>query len=1268
MAMKSIRFLLLIGIFLGNFNNKMSAQFLVKAGGLNQDEVLDIASDAAGNSYVTGYFGSTLNFNLGAISIGSSGLSDIFLVKTNSAGQVVWAVKAGGSADERGNAVVVDASGNVYITGYFQGTASFGATTLTSAGLQDVFVAKYDNAGTLLWARRAGGTGADISSGLAVDNNGNVIITGEFKNTADFGAVNLTAQSADAFVCKYDAAGTVLWAKAGAGTDNGRGLDVAVDAAGNIYGIGQFSNDITFDVLQTNNILNAVYLVKFNAGGAEQWFRKIGGASSNIAYSIDIDASSNVYLTGDFTGNLVFFPNTATPLTSAYANRIFLAKYDNAGALLWAKAAGSDSELSSRRVIIGTAGEVYIGGWFKCTFSEYSAAYGEGTFNSVGFKDGFVARYDQAGTRVWARNMGGVKDDYVTGIAPAANDKPLISAVFLDDIKIPYKPIYSFEYPTIRDTTVIGTNTYCGDNNYNRFIFSETKGGSDFIYGNLVDPTRSLYDYYLRLNGGCNLDQVDVCITDVHWDCPDTVFLCGSGVLIAQHNTTWAGPEFTHSWSNGSLDSLSTVSSAGTYTVTQTSLDGCYITTDNVVVQINPVPPVPLITDDQGVNNQALFPQLVRVCFPEDVLLTGNNMGMPTYQWAGGVPQSTTVTVAGEGNYYVTYTIANQFGCTNENTVQVQILPELPPLDPSIYFFSDFDMDDSVSFCGSSTLQVGFMNDFTSTIINCNLYTMGADVTLNGQNMGNFTLCSNVGLALYSFVVDSTGWYHLEIELKQYNLCDTIIFNLSDSIYVDMFDLPTANLDISGFQYLCANDTVFLTATSDVPFTWTGNYAFMVNPNTVAVTQPGLIQIFATLTDTITGCQADVSDSVTVSFILPPIITANPSSGIICPNDSLLLTVTNAQYYDTFNWIGPQGQIGNNTSSFYVSSSGIYYCIATSASGCSQQSNSIEVTQYGTPYLLAFPSTRLCPGGLDTAFVSVVAPPGSVIQWNAPLSGSDTLQYITSPGTYSVNVNSCGVTTTTSIDIVTSDLSVSIIPQGKLAFCEGDSVLLLTVDTNAISFLWNHSGDTTDQFVVYESGSYSVEVTDSFGCKSQSPAINVSVTPDNIPPPQIADTTFCPPASLLLTANGTGMIYWFSSPTSAVLDSGTTYQTPQLQAAASYYLQSVSGGCYSEFSSVDLSIASCDNLVVPNVFTPNGDGVNDYITFYIDGTTCFYAEIRNRWGVKVFEANEANAKWYGKVLNSQTPVVDGTYFYIIEYCPNSGGKKWDKGFITVVRN
>lgn len=1261
---KFTKIFLLSCFILGNFGVNIHAQFLVKSGGLNQDEILDVTTDAAGNTYATGYFGSTLNF-AGGVSVSSSGLSDIFLLKSDNTGQVLWAVKAGGTADERGNAVSVDNAGNVYITGYFQGTATFGATSLTSAGLQDVFTAKYNNAGNLQWVRRAGGTGADISSGLSVDNVGNVVITGEFKNTADFGALNVTAQAADAFICKYDAAGTALWVKKGSGVDNSRGLDIAFDAAGNVYGLGQFSNDISFDVLQSNNILNAVYLVKFNAAGAEQWFRKIGGAASNIGYSLDIDATSNVYLTGDFTGNLVFFPNTGSPLSSTYTNRIFLAKYNDAGTFQWAKAAGSESELSSRKVCIGPAGQVYIGGWYKCTFDEYSAVYGEGTFNSVGFKDGFVARYDQSGTRIWARNFGGVKDDYVTSLAPAPNDMPIVSAVFIDDIKIPYNPAlnYSFDNPPIVDTTIDGASTYCADNNYNKFLYAATSGGTDLIFGNLIDPLKSPYDYYLRLTAGCNLDQIDVCITNLYPTCPDSIHLCGPDDVFAQSNTTWAGPDFTYQWSNGGTNPTTTITTSGTYTVTQTSADGCYVTTDNIYVEVNPLPPIPLISDDAGVNNQAAFPQVVKVCDPEDVVLTGNNMGMPTFQWQAGNPQSTTITLDSVGNYYMVYTIENQYGCIRENSVQVQILPGLPPIDPSIYFFADFDHNDTISYCGPGSLQLGFM-DSTNTIINCDLYTLSGDVTINQQPFGNYTFCNNVGLALYSYVVDTSGWYHIQVSMKQYNLCDTIFFNLSDSIYVEMFDLPQGNLDLIGSTYLCSNDTVFLTAVADVPFTWSGGYAYLVDSVTAAVTQPGVVQITSLLTDTVTGCQTTILDTASVSYVLPPIIESNPSTSIICPNDSLLLSVTNPQYYTTFQWIGPQGQIGGNSSSIYVYDAGIYYCIATTASGCSQQSNTIELSQYGTPYLVAFPNTRLCPG-LDSVFVSVIAPPNSIIQWDAPLSGGDTTQIITQPGTYTVQVNSCGTTTVTDIVITQSDLSASIIPQDVLLFCEGDSVVLETVSTGAISYTWSPVADTTSNITAFQSGSYTVTVEDTAGCTFQSQPIVVSVTPDNIPAPEIADTAFCPPDQVLLTASGIGMIYWFNNTSAPAIDSGATYQTPQLSSPTTYYLQQYFGGCYSPIVPVELTEASCTEVTTPNVFTPNGDGINDYISFNIDGATCFYAEIRNRWGVKVFETHVASTPWYGTVMNGNTPVVDGTYFYIIEYCPHTGGNKTAKGFITV---
>lgn len=1267
--MKLNCWLFLIGFLLANFLSA-EAQFLVKAGGLNQDEVLDIASDAAGNSYITGYFGSSLSFP-NSISVSSSGLSDIFLVKTDASGQVLWAVKAGGSADERGNAVCVDAVGNVYITGYFQGTATFGATSLTSAGAQDIFVAKYTSAGLLAWVRRAGGSNADISNGIAVDASGNVFISGEIKGNVDFGAVNLTAQGSDAFVCKYDPSGTVLWAKNGAGPDNSRGLDLAVDAAGNVYGIGQFSNDITFDVAQANNILNAVYLVKFDASGAEQWFRKIGGAASNIAYSIDVDASSNVYLTGDFTGNLVFFPNTGSPLTNPYANRIFIAKYNSSGSLQWSKAAGSSNELSSKKIAVGGGGQVYIGGFYKCTLSEYATVYGESTFNSVGFKDGFVAQYDQNGGFVWARNIGGNQDDYVTGVAPSLSNMPYVSAVFVDNIFVPYDASAGYQYNglNIKDTTVSTAASYCSDTHYNQFLFSETTGGSDLIYGNLINPNRAPYDYYLRLGAGCSLDMEDVCVTDYSALCPDSIILCGPGNIHAFSYTHDAGPLFNYQWSTGGTDSVLNVSASGTYSVTITTKDGCYTSNDDVYVNIQPQPQLPLLSDNVGINNQVTFAQPVKVCYPDSVILTGSTTGAVDYYWSNHPGQtSATTSVSGVGNYYLTYTTVNANGCETSNAIQVQILPELPPIDPSIYFFADLDLDDSLQICGPGSLQLGIMNDSTNLIINCNLYNLSGDVTINQQPVGNYTFCNNVGLALYAFSVDSTDWYHIKIHLRHSNLCDTVYYDIEDSIYVEVFPLPQGNLDLSGPQYLCPGDTILLTATADVPFVWQGDYAFLVNPNVAAVTDAGFVKILALLTDPVTGCQNAIQDTITISYVLPPNIISNPASGIICPNDSLLLSVTNSQFYDSIQWIGPQGAIGGNDTSIYVTETGLYYCIATSASGCAQQSNSIEVYQYGTPYLSAEPGTRLCPAP-DSITISLIAPAGSSVQWNPPLSGTDTVQVITEPGVYSVQVNSCGTTTVTDIEITESTLFAEITTTQGLTFCEGDSVVLELSAIGASHYEWSPTGDTAvTHIVAYTSGAYVVTVTDTAGCEYKSAPVTVTATPDNIPAPEVTDTSFCPPDALVLTASGQGQIYWYDQSSSLLLDSGYTYTTVTLDKEATYFLQAAYGGCLSNFTPLNINIALCDNLVVPNIFTPNGDGTNDYVDFSIEGTTCFYVEIRNRWGVKVFDSEDPSIKWYGTIFSSNKHVVDGVYFYIIDYCPHTGGHKIDKGTITVIRN
>jgi hypothetical protein len=124
----------------------------------------------------------------------------------DSGGNFLWAKRAGGVSSVRGQGIAVDSSGNAYVTGYFQGTAVFGATTLTSAGSNDIYMAKVDSGGNFLWAKRAGGTSYDVGQSIAVDSSGNAYVTGEFVGTAVFGATTLTsAGNSDVFIWKVPA-------------------------------------------------------------------------------------------------------------------------------------------------------------------------------------------------------------------------------------------------------------------------------------------------------------------------------------------------------------------------------------------------------------------------------------------------------------------------------------------------------------------------------------------------------------------------------------------------------------------------------------------------------------------------------------------------------------------------------------------------------------------------------------------------------------------------------------------------------------------------------------------------------------------------------------------------------------------------------------------------------------------------------------------------------------------------------------------------------
>jgi hypothetical protein len=374
---------------------------------------VDIAVDGEGNSYVTGRFVGTATFGEGAgsVTLTSAGIDDLFVAKYDGNGDLVWAKRAGGPTQESGWGIAVDGIGNSYVTGNFGGTATFGegtnSITLTSTGTRDIFVARYDSNGNLVWIKQAGGTGSIFQSGLdiALDGLGNSHVSGRFAGMATFGqgasAVTLTGtgNSLDIFVAKYDNNGNLLWAKQAGGISFEGGEGIAVDNLGNSYVTGGFGSTATFGegsstvtLTTTTNSID-IFVAKYDSNGALLWAKQAGGSASDVGFGIDVDGTGSGYVTGRFGTTTTFGEGDSTTLlTSAGSTDIFVAKYGGNGDLFWVKRAGGTSQDESFDIAVNSAGNSHIIGRFFGT-----ATFGQGasatTLTTVGGSDIFVAKY-----------------------------------------------------------------------------------------------------------------------------------------------------------------------------------------------------------------------------------------------------------------------------------------------------------------------------------------------------------------------------------------------------------------------------------------------------------------------------------------------------------------------------------------------------------------------------------------------------------------------------------------------------------------------------------------------------------------------------------------------------------------------------------------------------------------------------------------------------------------------------------------------------------
>lgn len=1250
-------------------------------GGATIDEGMDVAVDGSGKTYVTGYFTTAASF--GSTTLSSSGVDDVFIACLGTNGTYSWAVKAGGINSDRALSIKADANGNTYITGFFYGTATFGSQTITSAGAQDIFIAKYDNTGVCQWAKKAGGSGADIGNGITVDNSGNVIVTGEFAGTASFGSSSLTSMngSTDVFTTKLDASGNFLWAKKGSAPLTDRGIDVDCDAGGNIYITGQFSDTITFDVTHNNNMLNAIFVVKYDPAGNEQWFRRIGAGTTNISNSIAVNSNNEIFVAGDFQGTITFFGNTNSTLSATYANRIFLAKYDASGGLTWSAAESSDSPLTVRSVT-ANATDCFIAGNFKCTFDSYSDRYGTGSFNSSGYWDIFEGKYSTSNAS-WVRGqqLGGKKDQICNGVAVDPSGNPHLAGSYDLSIITPVSNLF-YGYPTFSAYGLVYNNdvcaqfNYCSDPYYGAYASAPSAGNTDIFVGNPIDPNRSNYDFYYHTGGGCATPFVGVNINQYggldYGYGSDTLDGCSFMQLIAATETSVyspsasIGPNFSYLWSNSQTNYYTTVNATGYYSVVITSEDGCYTSEDTVYVVIHPPPPAPTISDNVVINTNAVSPQPIVVC-ADSVILTGGNFGNGDYAWVGpqfnpGADSSISVVIDSSGQY--TFIITDQYGCTNSNSVLVELDHPLPPIDPEILCLNDSDFNDSIRFCEGT--QIGFfaydsISNPTDSFICIDNLLMVLWTISPSTNASIFGTSTCNPLPVTQATVTQTGWYTITETIIRQSACgnDTVVY--SHPYYFEVLPAPppgSLNLSITGTNLICPSDSTMLVASGGTTYIW----STLETNDTIFASLPGSYSVFSSDTVTNTyGCSAFYSGSasINVSYKPQPLLTMLPSDGIICPGDSVQLMTTGN---GNFAWQGPNGPVGGNSNTIWVSSPGTYYCIVTDADTCQLVSNSVSLQQYNTPLLVASPSQVLCPG--DTITISLTTN-ATNIQWNPPLTGTSLTQLITQPGTYSCTVQACNIPTTVSLTIVPTNVTAVITPLSTTTICEGDSVLL-GANPGMDNYNWQPGNSSGQQLYVYNTGMYYLTTADTGGCSARD-SFAVNFTPNLLNAPYVSDTTVCKGQPAILTASGTPVFNWYLSPSGGTpLNTGPNYVTAAIYNDTAFYVQTDDGVCRSPVSVVYVHPVECPPIT-PNVFTPNGDGINDGWSLYRPYAEGIHVWIYDRWGVLVYEYTDLNGYWDGTYMGNGKEVTDGVYYYVAYITETNAVITGESGFIQLIR-
>lgn len=898
-----------------------------------------------------------------------------------------------------------------------------------------------------------GGVYDDQANSIAVDNGGDIFITGSFQGTVDFdpgpGVFNLTSlnnssnQSVKSgFICKFDAIGNFVWAKktdtwgyvGSSPTINSNSWNfsngscepkrLAIDNLGNLYITGNYTGSVAFNAPQTNSGLvsnGTCFLWKLDNNGNFNWVKSWVATSSN---SLTIDVTGNIYVTGCFSGTSNLLPGStgANTITSAGGKDIFIHKFSNSGNTVWNKNFGGTGDDESKSICIDNNGDIYTTGYFSTTVDFNGIWAGSYNLTSNGWTDIFVQKLNSAGQFISAISIGGPMYDRANGIVCDSIGNAYVTGMFAPgngvSVPVDFDPGVG-----VYNLTCVGNSdifVWKIDGNGN-FVWAKKTGGSnlDEAFGIALDSFENVYTtgYYVGISDFDPSANIANLSSTVGSSSYKDIFIWK---LTSSGDYVWANSYGGNDEDTGLdiiTDDQGNVYSSGLFSNTADFDPGINVSnlTSNGLKDIyfQKIQPdyIPTITASGPIS----------FCPGGSVTLTSSSTTGNTWS-TGATTQSISVNSA--GTYSVAY--SNGTCVTNSAPMNVTLLsapatPIITANSPTTFCsggnvtltsssasgntWSNGATTQAITVNSSGNYSVNVTNGTCSTAsvpqqINVIQYPIAPTITTSGAT----SFCPGGSVTLTSNSANGNTWSNGETTQSiivntqgSYTVSNANGLCVSNSTPIVTSILPapvTPIISLSGPTSFCEGDSVILTSNSATNNIWsTGETSQFIVVNTTGDYDVSVSN--GTCSTSSNPIQLNV-----ISYPSPPIISANGPT-TFCEGDSVILSSNTT--------IGNLWSNGNTTQSITVFTTD-NFSVSVSNGGCVSNSDLLSVITNPSPIINTQPASTQVNIGNQAVFTTSAN--GGTYQWQEN-SGSG-FQNITNGGQFSgATTNTLTISNTT---------------------------------------------------------------------------------------------------------------------------------------------------------------------------------------------------------------------------------------------------------------